>query len=153
MAQAQEWIKLEEARASVAGTSQTPIQPVGVATDVAAMTQIVAQNNQGGNNKRKGSGEGDQSRSKKNKSVEKFKPIYATYTDLTNTHEHIFLVNSTHLLWKKPKPLKNQRGERDPSKFFQFHNDIGHSPDDCQQLKDEIETLIRARPVAQYARN
>ena len=59
LARAQEWINLEEARAFVIGTSQTPVQPVGAVTDVAAMTQTVTQNNQGGNNKRKGNGEGD----------------------------------------------------------------------------------------------
>ena len=39
---AQEWINLEEARASVAGTSQIPDQLVGAEIDVVKMTQIVA---------------------------------------------------------------------------------------------------------------
>ena len=78
-------INLEEARASIVGTSQTPCHPIGAVTDIAATAQTVTQNNQGGNNKRKGNGEGDQNGTKKNKSVEKFKPIYTTYTDLTDT--------------------------------------------------------------------
>ena len=90
---------------------------------------------------------------KKNKSAQKFKPIYARYTDLTNTREHIFLANSSRLPWKKPEPLKNQRAKRDPSKFCRFHKDIGHNNDDCRHLKVEIETLIRVGPLAQYARN
>ena len=117
MARAEEWINLEEARASVVGTSQTPVQPIGAVTDVVATTQPVTQNNQGGNNKRKGNGEGDQKDTKKNKSGEKFKPIYATYTDLMDTLEHIFPANSNHLPWKKPKQLRHQRAKRDPSKF------------------------------------
>ena len=48
--QAQRWVNLEEARASIAGTSQVPVQLVGAVTDVVATTQTVAQNNQGGNN-------------------------------------------------------------------------------------------------------
>ena len=75
--------------------------------DVAATAQAITQNNQGGNNKTKGNGEGDKSEAKKNKSVEKFKPIYATYTDLTDTRERIFLANSNRLPWKKPEPLRN----------------------------------------------
>ena len=85
--------------------------------------------------------------------MEKFKPIYATYSVLTDTRERIFLENSAHLLWKNPEPLKNQRAKRDPSKFCRFHNDIGHNTDDYRHLKDEIETLIRARPLAHYAQN
>ena len=38
---AQRWINLEEARASVAGTSQVPTQPVGAVTDVATTAQTV----------------------------------------------------------------------------------------------------------------
>ena len=85
--------------------------------------------------------------------MEKFKPIYATYADLMDTRERIFLANSARLPWKNTEPLKNQRAKRDPSKFCRFHNDTGHNTDDCRHLKDEIETLIRSRPLAQYARN
>ena len=100
------------------GTSQTPVKPVGVVTDVAATAQTVTQNNKGGNNKRKGNGVGDQNTTKKNKSGDKFKPIYATYTDLTNTREHIFLENPARLPWKNQELLKNQRVKRDSSKFY-----------------------------------
>ena len=77
---AQEWINLEETEASAAGTSQVPEQPAGVGTEVVTATQNVTQNNQFGGGKRKGNGEGNQHGPKKNKSVEKFKPVYATYT-------------------------------------------------------------------------
>ena len=116
-------------------------------------TQTVTQNNQFGGCKRKGGSEGNQDGPKKNKSVEKFKLVYATYTELTHSRENIFLANSARLPWKKPEPLKHQKGKRDTSKFCRFHNDVGHNTDDCRHLKDKIETLIRAGPLAQYARN
>ena len=150
---AHEWINLEEAEASAAGTSQVPKQTAGVGTKVVTATQNVTQNNQFGGGKIKGNGEGNQHGPKKNKSVEKFKPVYATYTELTHSRENIFLAKSTRLPWKRPEPLKHQKGKRDTSKFCRFHNDVGHNTDDCRHLKDEIETLIRVGPLAQYARN
>ncbi|XP_062080360.1 uncharacterized protein LOC133785121 [Humulus lupulus] len=65
-----------------------------------------------------------------------------------NTRERIFLGNSTRLPWKKLEPLRHQR-----VKLFRYHNDIGHNTDDFCILNDEIKTLIRARPLAQYAQN
>ena len=94
---AQEWINLEEAEASVAGTSQVPDQPAGVGMEVVAATQNVTQKNQLGGAKRKGNGEGSQHGPKKNKPVDKFKPVYATCTELTHSRENIFLENSTRL--------------------------------------------------------
>ena len=58
-------MNLEVAQCVVARTSQAPIQPAGAVTDVAAMAQLVTQNNQVGNNKKKGNGEGDQNDTKK----------------------------------------------------------------------------------------
>ena len=80
---------MEEAQASAAGTIQVPEQPAGVGTEVMTVTQNVTQNNQFGGGKRKGSSEGGQHGPKKNKPAEKYKPVYATYTELTNTREHI----------------------------------------------------------------
>ena len=76
-----------------------------------------------------------------------------TYTELTQSRENIFLANSTRLPWKRLEPLKHQKGKRDTSKFCHFHNDVGPNTDDCRHLKDEIDTLIRAGPLAQYTRN
>ena len=94
---AQGWINLEEVQASVAGISQVPEQPAGVGTKVVTATQTFTQNNQFGGGKRKGNSEGNQHGPKKNKSVEKFKPVYATYTEITHSRENIFLANSARL--------------------------------------------------------
>ena len=83
---AQEWINLEEARAAAIGTSQAPIQPIGAVTDVVATTQPITQNNQAGNNKRKGNGEGDQNGMKKNKFVQK---IQAHLCHLHRPNRHL----------------------------------------------------------------
>ncbi|XP_074346876.1 uncharacterized protein LOC141685686 [Apium graveolens] len=42
-----------------------------------------------------------------------------------------------------PKPLRGDPEKRDKSRYCRLHKDVGHDTDDCRQLKDEIEYLIR----------
>ncbi|XP_057997721.1 uncharacterized protein LOC131176668 [Hevea brasiliensis] len=49
--------------------------------------------------------------------------------------------------WHMVKWLKKLNpdivGKRDKGKFYRFHEDYGHTTNECRQLKDEIERLIR----------
>ena len=38
----------------------------------------------------------------------------------------------------------------DKSKYCRFHKDVGHDTDECRQLKDEIEFLIRKGRLNKY---
>ncbi|GKB89563.1 reverse transcriptase domain-containing protein [Tanacetum coccineum] len=40
----------------------------------------------------------------------------------------------------------------DSSKFCEFHNDKGHSTDECVQLKKQIEELVRAGKLSQFVK-
>ncbi|XP_063946002.1 uncharacterized protein LOC135151472 [Daucus carota subsp. sativus] len=57
------------------------------------------------------------------------------------------------------KYLKREDGEKSPTKkqsgprFTEFHKDTGHKTDDCRQLKDEIEFLIRKGKLSRYTRD
>ncbi|XP_063942660.1 uncharacterized protein LOC135150327 [Daucus carota subsp. sativus] len=46
-------------------------------------------------------------------------------------------------------PTKKKAGPR----FTEFHKDTGHKTDDCRQLKDEIEFLIRKGKLSKYTRD
>ena len=61
------------------------LQLAGVVADATSTAQPATQNNQAGNNKRNGTGEGYQNDTKKNKPGENYKSIYTVYTDLTDT--------------------------------------------------------------------
>ena len=63
------------------------------------------------------------------------------------------MTNSARLPWKNPEAMNNQWAKIDPTKFCRYHNDTGHTKNDCHQLNDEIETLVRAGPLVQYAQN
>ncbi|KAM6569646.1 hypothetical protein CsatB_017631 [Cannabis sativa] len=48
--------------------------------------------------------------------------------------------------------MRHARNKKDPTKFYQFHKDIGHTTEECCQLKDKIESLISRDYFKQYVR-
>ncbi|GJQ98336.1 hypothetical protein Tco_0009475 [Tanacetum coccineum] len=46
--------------------------------------------------------------------------------------------------FKPPPPMVTPTEKRSSNKFCDFHNDKGHSTDECMQLKKQIEELVRA---------
>ncbi|XP_074355271.1 uncharacterized protein LOC141693970 [Apium graveolens] len=50
------------------------------------------------------------------------------------------------------KATKGDREKRDKGRYFRFHRDIGHGIDDCRQLKDEIEYLIRIGKFGRFTK-
>ncbi|GKA46272.1 hypothetical protein Tco_0739155 [Tanacetum coccineum] len=46
--------------------------------------------------------------------------------------------------FKPPPPMVTPVEKRSSNKFCDFHNDKGHSTDQCMQLKKQIEELVRA---------
>ncbi|GKB22475.1 hypothetical protein Tco_0861876 [Tanacetum coccineum] len=46
--------------------------------------------------------------------------------------------------FKPPPPMVTPIEKRSSNKFCDFHNDKGHSTDECIQLKKQIEELVQA---------
>nr|GEY60689.1 reverse transcriptase domain-containing protein [Tanacetum cinerariifolium] len=46
--------------------------------------------------------------------------------------------------FQPPPPMVTPVEKRNGNKFCDFHNDKGHSTDECMQLKNQIEELVRA---------
>ncbi|GKB28899.1 reverse transcriptase domain-containing protein [Tanacetum coccineum] len=46
--------------------------------------------------------------------------------------------------FKPPPPMVTPMEKRSSNKFYDFHNDKGHSTDECMQLKKQIKELVRA---------
>lgn len=42
--------------------------------------------------------------------------------------------------------------EKDKSKFYHFYDDYGHTTDECQNLKDEIEKLAKKGALNKFSR-
>lgn len=75
------------------------------------------------------------------------------YTRVNALRSQILLdiEKDTDVRW--PKPLRTDPEKRDKSLFCRFHKDIGHDIDDCRQLKDEIEFLIRRGCLNRYTKD
>ena len=52
-----------------------------------------------------------------------------------------------------PKLIRTDPEKRNKDLYCRFHKDTGHKTDDCRQLKDEIEFLIRKGKLSRYTRD
>ena len=52
-----------------------------------------------------------------------------------------------------PKPLRMEGERKNQHLYCRFHKDNGHNTDDCRQLKDEIEFLIRRGKLDKYTKD
>ncbi|GKF79788.1 hypothetical protein Tco_0235356, partial [Tanacetum coccineum] len=61
---------------------------------------------------------------------------------LNRTPKEIFATESEK--FKPLPPLVTPADKRSSNKFYEFHNDKGHSTDECMQLKKQIKELVKA---------
>ncbi|GKD43093.1 reverse transcriptase domain-containing protein, partial [Tanacetum coccineum] len=51
--------------------------------------------------------------------------------------------------FKAPPPMVTPADKRDPNKYCEFHADMGHSTDECMQLRKQIDEMIKAGKLSQ----
>ena len=51
---------------------------------------------------------------------------------------------------QRPRPMKASSSIRNRNKFCQFHRDHGHNTEECIQLRDAIEDLIKRGYLGRY---
>nr|GFC75150.1 reverse transcriptase domain-containing protein [Tanacetum cinerariifolium] len=64
------------------------------------------------------------------------------FTPLTRTPKEILAAEANK--FQPPPPMVTPVEKRNGNKFCDFHNDKGHSTDECMQLKKKIKELVRA---------
>nr|GEV05912.1 reverse transcriptase domain-containing protein [Tanacetum cinerariifolium] len=64
------------------------------------------------------------------------------FSPLTRTPKEILAAEANK--FQPPPPMVTPVEKRNGNKICDFHNDKGHSTDECIQLKKQIEELVRA---------
>ncbi|XP_024026719.1 uncharacterized protein LOC112093118 [Morus notabilis] len=75
---------------------------------------------------------------------------YDSYHELTVGVEEVFNQVGRGNLLRRPEPMKSDPSRRNQKKFCRFHGDVGHHTNDCADLKDEIERVIREGRLQEF---
>ena len=80
-------------------------------------------------------------------------PSFTEYARLNAPRSQILLDIEKEKDVRWPKPLRGDPSKRNKDLYCRFHKDVGHDTDDCKQLKDEIEFLIRRGRLDRFTKD
>ena len=141
---ADRYIKLEEAIADdgkPSGKDKKAAEPAKAANG----SKPSGNGNGNGNGKNGGKRPHNEPSTSENKRAKgnRYEPRFTNYTALVESRGEVYQATSSSVPYKKPGPIRKDISKRDTTKFCRYHNDYGHDTNECNQLKDEIEFLIR----------
>ena len=70
---------------------------------------------------------------------------------VTHVDNILVQIKDEHYL-KWPRPLHSSPNVHDKKKYCRFHRDHGHYTEDCRDLKEQIEELIRKGKLQKYVK-
>ncbi|XP_027182223.1 uncharacterized protein LOC113780640 [Coffea eugenioides] len=76
----------------------------------------------------------------------------AELTPLNSSRTHVLAVMRQNHLGRAPPEILGRRDKRNSSLYCAYHRDVGHETEDCNDLKREIENLIRQGYLKQFVR-
>nr|XP_017233105.1 PREDICTED: uncharacterized protein LOC108207158 [Daucus carota subsp. sativus] len=89
----------------------------------------------------------------KSPAKKKVGPRFTEYARLNAPRSQILLEIEKDESVRWPKPIRTDPEKRNKDLYCRFHKDIGHKTDDCGQLKDEIEFLIRRGKLSKFTKD
>ncbi|RZR77287.1 hypothetical protein BHM03_00002302 [Ensete ventricosum] len=72
---------------------------------------------------------------------------------LNSTRTEVFLQIWDKGLLRTPNPIRAKIGGRDKRRYYRFHRDYGHDTEECNDLKNQIEDLIRQGHLHRFVRD
>ncbi|KAL0303488.1 UNVERIFIED_CONTAM: hypothetical protein Sradi_6216900 [Sesamum radiatum] len=79
-----------------------------------------------------------------------YKSKFHRYTPLTTTRTKALMMVEKLNLLQWPQHTRFTPARKYSNKYCKFHREKGHDIEDCYQLKDEIERLVRQRYFKEY---
>nr|XP_027090363.1 uncharacterized protein LOC113711395 [Coffea arabica] len=76
----------------------------------------------------------------------------AELTPLNSNRSHVLAVMRQNHLGRTPPEIPGRRDKRNSNLYCAYHRDVGHETEDCNDLKLEIENLIRQGYLKQFVR-
>ncbi|KAL2230969.1 UNVERIFIED_CONTAM: Retrovirus-related Pol polyprotein from transposon [Sesamum indicum] len=73
----------------------------------------------------------------------KYVPKYHNYTPLAMSREKALMMVENADVLKWPRHMRYTPSKKTSNKYCRFHRERGHNTEECYQLKDEIERLVR----------
>ncbi|GAV62781.1 hypothetical protein CFOL_v3_06304 [Cephalotus follicularis] len=77
-------------------------------------------------------------------------PSYNNFAPLLDTRTRILVVEKDKVPIQWPAPLSSPAEKRDTEKYYRYHHGHGHDTEECRQLKNQIEDLIRKGHLCKY---
>ncbi|GAV86593.1 hypothetical protein CFOL_v3_30022 [Cephalotus follicularis] len=77
-------------------------------------------------------------------------PSYNNFDPLLDTRTRILAVEKDKVPIQWPEKMRSATEKRDTEKYYRYHRDHGHDTEECKQLKNQIEDLIRKGHLGQY---
>ena len=75
---------------------------------------------------------------------------FHSYAPLNTSKAQVLMEVREHL--PRPERMRSHPGKRNPNTFCLYHRDHGHDMEECIQLRDEIEELIRRGRLDRFIR-
>ncbi|RRT33301.1 hypothetical protein B296_00043504 [Ensete ventricosum] len=72
---------------------------------------------------------------------------------LNSTRTEVFLQIRDKGLLRTPNPIRTKVGDRDKRRYYCFHRDYGHDTEECNDLRNQIEDLIRQGHLHRFIRD
>ena len=83
----------------------------------------------------------------------KFGPKFSEYARLNSPRSQIRMDIEKDKDFKWPRQIKSDPEKRNQNLYYMYHKEFVHNTDDCIQLKNEIEYLIRQAKLNKYTKN
>ncbi|GAV88282.1 hypothetical protein CFOL_v3_31705 [Cephalotus follicularis] len=77
-------------------------------------------------------------------------PSYNSFAPLLDTRTRILAVEKDKVPIQWPKKMRSPVEKRNTGKYCRYHRDHGHDTEECSQLKNQIEDLIRKGHLCKY---